>query len=353
MRLAGITMKILYGIQGTGNGHLSRGRAMAKHFAGSSAEVTYLFSGRPREKFFDMEPFGDFKLARGLTFYIEGGQISYIKTAFQNNPFQFIKEVYDLSIEDYDVIVTDFEPVSAWAGKLKGKQVISFGHQPAFRYNIPVEGGDWLAKQVMEWFAPANTYIGLHWHHFNANILPPIIHIDEPNNCEVQSNKILVYLPCENHGDLPVVFKPFSDFEFYIYHPDHKEHKDEGNIHIRPQSLDGFQQDLHSADSVICSAGFELPSECIYLGKKLLVKPVVKQMEQLSNALALEQLKLGNRITDLSTQTIQTWLDSSRDLSPVKYPDVAEALVQWITNGNWSETEEMKQALWKNTPLPA
>jgi len=340
-------MKILYGIQGTGNGHLSRGRAMAKHFANSSAEVTYLFSGRPREKFFDMAPFGDFKLVKGFTFYVDSGCVSYTRTAMSNNPLKFAKEVYGLSVEDYDVIITDFEPVSAWAGKLKGKQVISFGHQPAFRYDIPIEGEDWLAKQVMNWFAPANIHIGLHWHHFGADILPPIIHIDEQENCQVENNKVLVYLPFENHSDLPDIFKLFSDFEFYIYHPDHKEHKDDKNIHIRPQSLEGFQYDLHSANSVICSAGFELPSECIYLGKRLLVKPVVKQMEQLSNAVALEQLGLGKRITDLKSETLKIWLEESpQDTSAIKYPDVARALVDWVISGNWSSSGNLKQSLW-------
>ncbi len=42
-------MNILYGIQGTGNGHVSRSRVMAKHFAERGANVTYLFSGREKK----------------------------------------------------------------------------------------------------------------------------------------------------------------------------------------------------------------------------------------------------------------------------------------------------------------
>jgi uncharacterized protein (TIGR00661 family) len=44
---------------------------------------------------------------------------------------------------------------------------------------------------------------------------------------------------------------------------------------------------------VICGAGFELAGESLQLGKKLLVKPLKGQFEQLSNALALEKASTG------------------------------------------------------------
>lgn len=45
-------MKILYGVQGTGNGHVTRPRIMAKAFADLGVEVDWVFSGRRREDFF-------------------------------------------------------------------------------------------------------------------------------------------------------------------------------------------------------------------------------------------------------------------------------------------------------------
>jgi len=72
-------MKILYGIQGTGNGHISRARMLARHFQKTNIDVTYLFSGRDRDDFFDMEIFGDFICVRGLTFYSIDGAVSYKK----------------------------------------------------------------------------------------------------------------------------------------------------------------------------------------------------------------------------------------------------------------------------------
>ena len=87
-------MKILYGVQGTGNGHISRARMLARHFSLDPAvHVDYLFSGRDKDAFFDMEVFGDFYHRRGLTFASNNGKVSYPKTVISNNIFSFLHDV--------------------------------------------------------------------------------------------------------------------------------------------------------------------------------------------------------------------------------------------------------------------
>jgi uncharacterized protein (TIGR00661 family) len=340
-------MKILYGIQGTGNGHVSRARAMAKHFTRHNADVDYLFSGRKREDLFGMEVFGDFATRGGLTFSIGDGKVSYPKTLFTNNPVRFVREVLSLDLSAYDVVVNDFEPVSAWAARLQGKQLICFGHQPAFHHNIPVAGGDPIARSVLKYFAPGRINIGLHWHHFNQPILPPIIHFDVDATAVID-RKILVYLPFENQTNLIAVLQAFTDFQFYLYAPEHAE-TDNGNIHLRPFSVDGFQYDLKSASAVMCNAGFELPSECLQLGKKLLVKPVHNQMEQASNVLALERLGLADSMQHVDALVIARWLSAPNSNQPMNYPDVAGALVQWLLSGEWDASHALVADLWKDT----
>ena len=53
-------MNILYGAEATGQGHISRVRSIAKELAEHDVSVTWLFSGRSRDKLFDMELFADF-----------------------------------------------------------------------------------------------------------------------------------------------------------------------------------------------------------------------------------------------------------------------------------------------------
>ena len=44
-------------------------------------QVDWLFSGRERKNYFDMEVFGDFQCQKGLTFHSHAGRIQPIKTA--------------------------------------------------------------------------------------------------------------------------------------------------------------------------------------------------------------------------------------------------------------------------------
>ena len=122
-------MKILYGVQGTGNGHISRARMMASHFKQRSVDVDFLFSGRDPERYFDMECFGNYQTRTGLSFITHEGSVSYLRTALQNHPIRFLQEIRGLDVSGYDVILTDFEPVTAWAGKLQSCPVIGIGHQ--------------------------------------------------------------------------------------------------------------------------------------------------------------------------------------------------------------------------------
>lgn len=340
-------MKILYGVQATGNGHLSRARGMAKHFARRGADVTYLFSGRAREQLFGMEAFGDFMVRKGLTFSVGDGKVSYLKTAISNNPLAFLHDVFSMDLASYDLVLNDFEPVTAWAAHLRGKTVISFGHQPAFRQKIPVSESDFLARMVLKYFAPGNINIGLHWHHFGQQILPPIIHFDRDDTAAID-NKILVYLPFENQQSLLAILRPLSAWDFHIYAPEYTS-IDDGHIHLRPISLEGFQHDLKSAAAVICNAGFELASECLQLGKKLLVKPVHNQMEQASNALALERLGLATTMQNVEAQDIRQWLERKNTNRPMNYPDVAAALVDWVLSGDWDSSFSLVDELWKET----
>lgn len=341
-------MKILYGVQGTGNGHITRARIMAKAFAARGVTVDWIFSGRPRDDFFDMEAFGDFQCYRGLTFSIKSGRIQYLQTLLRANLIQLKQDTQKINLDGYDLILNDFEPVSAWAAKRAGKKVIGISHQNAFLHDIPKKNSNLVTDWFMRNFAPVTQPIGLHWHHFNQPILPPLV---EPSHYENYAlpRHYLVYLPFASLDDILPQLRKFPDYEFYIYHQ-LPQAIDEGHIHLRPFSREGFQMDLHRCEGVICSAGFELPSEAIQLGKKLLVQPVAGQMEQASNALALSQLGYGAASSHLNEAVIRRWLPQ-RKPQPVAYPDVAKALVDWLLTSGGENFAALQQSLWQDMPV--
>lgn len=336
-------MKIFYGVQGTGNGHITRARVMAKELYAAGYDVTFQFTGRPRDKYFDMDVFNGFQHRDGLTFNTNKGQVSYLKTAIEARPIRFIKDIKSLDLSGYDLVISDFEPVTAWAAKVQKKQVLGIGHQYAFNHDIPRTGSDPLADMVMKNFAPATIGIGLHWHHFNQPILPPIIEtLARP--VEVQKDKILVYLPFEDQEQVIKLLSPFKHFQFHLYSPvpvvsqyDH--------IVCHALSREGFQQDLHDCVGVISNAGFELASESLQLGKKILAKPLHAQMEQISNAAALEQLGYGHTMKDMDSKEIEQWLEDKNAIR-ITYPNVAKIIVNWLSDGMPTINSNFTKNIW-------
>lgn len=353
-------MKILYGVQGTGNGHISRARMMAKYFSEAQqqnkVEITYLFSGRKPEQYFEMDCFGDYLVKTGLSFATKDGGIDYLQSVLTNKPLNFIYDILNLDLSSYDLIITDFEPVTAWAAKIKGKPVIGIGHQYAFKHNIPSAGNTTLAEIILKHFAPANIDIGLHWHHFGQNILPPII--DNQLTAQKDSGKVLVYLPFENQQHVTEILNNIKKFEFIQYSPEFNEQQ-VGNVAQRKTCHTSFKATLASCHAVICNAGFELVSECLNLGRPIMAKALQGQMEQQSNAEALRQLGYAQTVTQLNHEYIQQWLESEHVAPKVQFPDVAKCLVEWISNFDIQQqktlkglhTDLLKDRLWKTVSL--
>lgn len=339
-------MKILFGIQGTGNGHISRARVLAKYLAQQPLTVDYLISGRKKEQLFNMDAFGDFQHRTGLTFATRDGKIDYLATAKNNQLLNFFREINSLDLASYDLIISDFEPVTAWAGKRANKTVLGIGHQYAFGKNTPLAGDSWLSRMIMRNFAPTTLSMGLHWHPYDQSILPPII--DTKLTVKNPSDHIVVYLPFECQEQVCQLLTHFPEQKFKLYSPELTD-GERGNISLRKTSYLPFKADLASAKRVICNSGFELISECLHLGLPILTKPLNGQMEQHSNALALKQLKYAKVVTHLEVDGIKQWLAQKFNQESKPLPNVAKALAQWIAAGRWQDHQALANQLWQET----
>ncbi|GMM89275.1 MJ1255/VC2487 family glycosyltransferase [Vibrio fortis] len=349
-------MKILYGVQGTGNGHIARARAMANALKAKNVDVDFLFSGRDGDKYFSMEAFGNYQTRHGLTFFSEQGQVKYGKTFLKNSLLRFRREIAELDLSHYDLVLNDFEPVSAWAAKKQKVPCIGISHQNAFRFDVPKKGGNWIEHSVIQHFAPTEHYIGLHWYHFEQPILPPIVHTlsgrEKASCAEGSADFSLVYLPFEDLDDVTDLLIKFISHQFVCYHPDIIEQRTVENIVFKPLSHDGFQIDLQACSGVIANGGFELPSEAMTLGKKLLLKPLAGQFEQLSNVATLEALGLAQMMSFLDPAALRSWL-GEKQAEMVSYPDVASAIVEWILAKDWHCQEQLRRQLWEKVDFPS
>lgn len=340
-------MKILYGIQGTGNGHLTRSTCIIRQLQENGIHVDAIFSGCDENKNYDRSVINVIDFFKGFTFSVQNGSIQYVQTAKNISALRFIKDVSGLYIRDYDLIITDFEPVTAFAAKKNNIPSIGIGHQYAFLHDIPMDRSSRFSRMILKNFAPASYSLGMHWHHFGYPIIPPVIPGQIHSSETTDPRLILVYLPFENPDHIRYLLSPFKDYIFAVYSGNANFPKtNDKNIIWHPFSKTQFRKDLAFCKAVICNAGFELPSEAISLGKKLMVKPLKGQFEQVSNAIAVKQLELGTAVDQFDHDQIKRFFNT-KTIKPKKFPDITKNIADWILKGNWSNTRELVRTVWQ------
>jgi hypothetical protein len=173
--------------------------------------------------------------------------------------------------------------------------------------------------------------IGLHWYHFNQPILPPIIDttpVDKAVTPPAAERAVLVYLPFESLSTVSELLLRFSQ-PFICFHPEISAPYQRENLTLMPLGKESFHTALHQCQGVIANGGFELPSEALSLGKKLLLKPLSGQFEQLSNVATLSQLGLAHSMDSLDASAVREWLQAPK-VGAIGYPDVAQALAEVV-----------------------
>ncbi len=339
-------MRILFGVQGTGNGHISRSRELARKLKSDGHDLQVIISGRKEEELKEIEIFAPYRVMKGLTLITYKGKLNYVDTMFQLDPVRLMADVLSLDTAGIDLIITDFDPITSMAARIRNIPSVGFGHQYAFPYHIPIAKGNVFEKFTLMNFAPARYNAGLHWHHFNQPIFPPVIPsslYEESGRSPIKA-KILVYLPFEEIEDVEAFLAPFDGYEFYIYGKVTGD-GDAGHLHFRGYSREGFLADLLESNGVVCNAGFELPGEALHLGKKLLLRPLDGQIEQASNALAMEQLGYGMAMPRLDSAILTDWLQRPCR-EPLRYARTVDYIAEWIKSGRWEDLSKYSAAAW-------
>ena len=119
-------MKILYAIQTTGNGHLARAQNIIPKIK-EVAELEIITSGPKNDFLLEEKPIKHFT---GVTFfYTDNGSVNWLKTVFLNNYFRLLKEILSCPVNKYDLIINDFEPVSAWSAKFNNVKCFELTNQ--------------------------------------------------------------------------------------------------------------------------------------------------------------------------------------------------------------------------------
>lgn len=331
-------MKILYAIQGTGNGHLSRSLDVIPCLE-NHGQVDVLVSGIQGDLTL---PFPiKYKLS-GLSFIFgKSGGVSLWKTIARTNLRKLIKSIKNLPVENYDLVITDFEPVSAWACYFKNKACISLSHQSAvLAPGAPrADHTDMLGKLILNNYAPSSAQYGFHFSAFRENVFTPVIR-QQIRNIEVTNmGHYTVYLPSYDDKRLIKNLSEFKDVKWEIFSKHNTRPYKNKNITIERVDNVKFTASMASSAGVLCGAGFETPAEALFLGKKLLVIPMKNQYEQHLNAAALNVMNVPviKNLKPKYNSEIADWLKKDEHIH-VNYPDITQDIIDMIVNKHRTDT---------------
>ena len=321
--------RILYAIQGTGNGHLSRALDIVPLLQARAAQVDLLVSGPPA----DIQlPFPERYRCHGMGFIFgKKGGVNFIKTFWQLNSAAFLQEMRLLPVEHYDVVISDFEPVSAWACRLRGVPCVALSHQSAVLSEAAPRPrhNDAVGRAVLRHYAPATQHFGFHFARYDQHTSTPVIR--QQVRCLTPQNHghYTVYLPAFDEETLVKRLRYLSRNTHWEVFSKHTQQEAEyGTVRVRPVSGAAFTDSLARSAGVLCGAGFETPAEALYLGKKLLVVPMRNQYEQACNAAALAGMGVPvlSNLKDKSLEVLDHWLQHGTAV-PVEYPDETAAIL--------------------------
>ncbi|RAP28965.1 glycosyl transferase [Candidatus Marinamargulisbacteria bacterium SCGC AG-343-D04] len=319
--------KILYAINGTGQGHISRAKSLIPYLQ-KYVNVDILISGKLQNLNFDFPIKYEYK---GFTFHYEDGAVNWFKTLLKADIFQFITDIRSLDLSEYDLIVTDFEPVSAWCSFINKYRCINVSHQASFYSYKSPRPWFWpffiLAELFFRFYSVSNDYLGVHFKAYSEKIFPPVLKDEIIQATPKTKPHITVYLSAFSLEQQIQFFNLFPEFNFHIFHSHCTQKQQKEHLSLSPLSED-FKFSLISCSGYISNGGFESNAEALYLKKPLLSIPIRNQYEQYCNGAALKKLGV-TVIKRLHYKKVFHWLQTRKTLSQLQVcntDDLAKAI---------------------------
>lgn len=342
-------MKIFYAVQATGNGHISRATELVPLLQ-KYGEVDIFLSGSNYSLKSNL-PIAYRSKGLSLVYNDEVGSIDIKKTIKNISLRKFWSEAKFLPVEKYDLVINDFESITALACRLKKVKSIHLGHQASFvSKKVPRPAtkdfwGEWVLKN----YASGTENYGFHFREYDDNIFNPIIKNSilqaEPSN----KGHITIYLGQYDSSIIIEAIKEIDDFKFEIFCSKTKDIIVNQNYKILPVSQELFTQSLLSCYGIITGAGFETPAEALYLNKKLMVIPLKGQYEQLCNAEALKDFKVKviNNLGENFKKSFEEWIEQREQKKLILNKTANEIIKEVIEGKPQSKLASIRDNQWE------
>jgi uncharacterized protein (TIGR00661 family) len=320
-------MKILFAIQGTGNGHISRAREIIPLLQ-QYGHLDIMISGSQAD-ILPEEPLAYRFHGFSYVFGKKGGVNHWLTYKRMNVP-RLWRDIKSLPLKNYDLIINDFEPVSAWACKLQGRPCIALSHQASFlSKNTPRPSkGSKFTECIFKYYAPATHSIGFHFKRYDDFIHTPVIRSEIRNMEPKDLGHITVYLPAYHDRLLVNYFNRLPEVRWEVFSKHTHSCYTERNVRVQPVNNALFNTSLANSSGLLTGGGFEGPAEALFLKKKVMVMPMRYQYEQLCNAEAARLLGVPvvHELNDQFVSRLKEWIYSP-NVVEVNFPDNTEKIV--------------------------
>ncbi len=317
-------MNILYAIQATGNGHISRAIQILPYLS-KFGNIDILLSGQNSN--LDL-PFPVKYRFKGISlFYNAKGGLSYSKIMSRNSWQGSYHNAKHLPVEAYDLIINDFEPITSYACKIRGKNSVQLSHQASFLYpeSPRPESVNLFGEWILENYAYSNHAFGFHFQAYSKNIFSPVIKKEILQASVKDKGHVTIYLSGWTRDFYIRQLSLIPDVLFHCFLPEVKEVSRIKNIIFHPIDYHSFNNSMIESHGVITGGGFETPAEALYLKKSLMSIPIQYHYEQECNAAALSKMGITtlkeNQVQKLSEHIIH-WLDQ-----PYSAPSINHCIV--------------------------
>jgi len=311
-------MRILYGIAAEGMGHATRAKPILDELAKN--HDVHIVTGSRTFKYLS-------KYFRAIH-HVFNFHIIYRKNSvstlgiilynIMRSPlllFSLLKTIFLAVTLRPQLIISDFDSFTAYAGILLGIPVICIDNQhfvTRTKITYPKRFSWEAAKTrlVTRLLIPTAKLFIITTFSFpntlpNTRLVPPIIRSELLNRKITNGKHVLVYQTSRTNIRLLRTLRNLPQ-KFIVY--GFGARKSYGNVSFKAFSEEEFYEDLASCKAVITNGGYSLMSEALTLGKPVLSEPVKKQFEQILNGLCLQKEGYGKMVTRIDEMQIIDFL---------------------------------------------